>query len=393
MIDIDNYKLESKYLIKLLSSVQKNLIPPNPDADVDFYKLYELASFHCVNNTIYYGIIMLPKEFLEHNAIKLFKESCFKGSLIELTQKQETEKILCMFEENKIKCMPLKGYVIRSYYRSADMRSMGDIDILADEKDLHKAKEIMFKLGYCLKQEGINHDVYYKPPLVYIELHRALIGSSEKKLKSHFKTGWQYSKLKENSKYIYKMSNEDYYVYMIAHLAKHFKRGGAGIRFIMDIWVYNNYFKDKLDWEYINEEFRKSELLTFSNNIKQLSKVWFDDADSNELLDEMSEYIISNGTFGTTKNATASMISKGNGYEKEKIKYLLYLVFPSYERMVCLFPRLKRFPFLLPVYWLIRGIIRLFFRKKKVFEYLFAAKSVSKKEVNDMKSFLCRSGL
>ena len=57
------------------------------------------------------------------------------------------------------------------------------------------------------------------------------------------------------------MSLEDEYIYNLIHLVEHFQNGGVGIRFVMDVYIYNRI--ETIDWEYIEAELAKLGLWEF----------------------------------------------------------------------------------------------------------------------------------
>lgn len=71
---------------------------------------------------------------------------------------------------------------------------------------------------------------------------------------------------------VYAMSKEDTYLYLLAHLAKHLKNGGAGIRQILDIWLYLQKEDDGLDKAYLRESLKALELEKLHTTIKELGE-------------------------------------------------------------------------------------------------------------------------
>lgn len=57
--------------------------------------------------------------------------------------------------------------------------------------------------------------------------------------------------------YELRFSDEDFYVYMIAHEYKHYSGGGTGLRSLLDTYVYCLKKGKTLDWDYISGEIEK----------------------------------------------------------------------------------------------------------------------------------------
>ena len=80
--------------------------------------------------------------------------------------------------------------------------------------------------------------------------------------------------LKKISDYEYRLSDEDFYVFLIAHIAKHYRFGGTGIRSLLDLYVYEKSLTD-LDFKYIEGELEKIGLLVFYKKINAITFNWY----------------------------------------------------------------------------------------------------------------------
>ncbi|MDD2235026.1 MAG: nucleotidyltransferase family protein, partial [Desulfitobacteriaceae bacterium] len=97
---------------------------------------------------------------------------------------------------------------------------------------------------------GGNHDIYYKKPFLNIEMHRRLI-SVESPYSDYLNKTWYRAKLKDSCKYTYELSLEDFYIYLLIHLSKHYAGGGTGIRSFLDIWLYHRRYAKEMNWNYL----------------------------------------------------------------------------------------------------------------------------------------------
>lgn len=378
-------KLETTYLIKLLCSVIHNEDPEEPPRGLDWDKLYNISMFHDVSNMVFYGVDKLSHGNKPHESVvEKFQKDRNKSLVIEATQHIVVEQVLKVFRDNSIDCMPLKGHLIKHLYPKPNMRSMGDIDILVKDDQIEDVKSLMFAMGFVLEIEGENHDLYCKKPFINIEIHRRLIP-----LKYghgvYFSKVWDRALLKDGCKSIYELSMEDTYIYLIAHLAKHYYNGGIGIRSIMDIYLYNLHYKNMMDNDYIRQQLNKINFWEFTKNIVGLSESWFGNEPTNELYDEMGEYIFSSGVSGTVKHQVASNMDK-------KLSYWLELFFPGIDHMKILYPFLNRFAFLLPLSWFLRAIKCLVFKNRHMFGMINNVGSVSKEDASKVQDLHKRTG-
>jgi len=404
---LSNIRPEGEYLVHLLSSVINDKQPQSPPVELNWEKLYKLSDYHKVSNMVFYGVKRLNNDNKPPQSIMTkFDKDYKKGIWRETIQHTEAEQILKTFEENCILCMPLKGYLIKYLYPQSNMRQMADIDILIMNEQTEQIKKLMSDtdMGFTLEREGENHDVYYKKPFMNIEIHRRLV-SENSPYSDYFHKVWDRAQLKDGCKFIYRLSNEDQFIYIMAHLAKHYANGGTGIRSIMDIWIYNKHYSDRMDWKYIQSEFEKINLWEFAKTICGLSDVWFGNKQSNEFYDHMAEFIFTCGVYGTRRYSIISSInkeiSKCNGsnfktlktFKGAKIMYWLQLFFLGQEHMKILYPFLETKTFLLPVCWMLRGIKCLLFKTKHTFQIIKSAHLVSEADLSKLQSLHKKDGL
>ncbi len=378
-------QITGSYLIALLAAVLHGEVPPPilPDLDLDF--LYKMAARHSVANMACYGLSRL-QPLPAPDKMKAFQDARHKALAREARQEIETRQILSALEEHHIKCMPLKGFIIKHLYPQPDMRLMADVDILVNHKQMKKAGDIMLSLGYITEHTGSHHDIYHKQPVMNIELHRALI---PERTGTYFDNSWDRARLQAGSRYSYEMSNDDFYIYLLAHMAKHYRGGGTGIRSVMDVWVYNQHYKDQLNWNYINTELEKAGLHNFAQSMKALAESWFNPEVSDELYHEMTDFMLANGTYGTNQNASLNKFIQGkkdrDSFTAAKVKYTLRILFPDKRHMTIIFPFLQKLPFLLPLCWIIRGIRTVVYRRSNIRRNLSTISYLTKSKVEQMK--------
>ncbi|WP_347490204.1 nucleotidyltransferase domain-containing protein [Desulfoscipio sp. XC116] len=388
---------EHDYLIRLLSAVIDGIQPQNPPETLDWEKLYQLSIWHGISNMAWYGIMkLIPEHRSPQHILMKFKNEYKLGVAKEATQHIAVEQIIKVFEEHRISCLPLKGCLVKYLYPRPDMRQMADIDILIKDEQAEQIKELLLDMGFTVKHQGGNHDIYHRKPYMNLEMHRKLI-SDGSPYSAYLSKTWDRAGLKPDCQYTYRLSDEDLYIYLIIHLTKHYIGGGTGIRSFMDICLYNRWYKQTMDWNYIWTELEKIGLREFAENIIGLCGVWFEGAESKGLYHEMADYILYSGVYGTKKHAViASMnIKTNNKYSIRiaKILYVLKLFFPPLNTMKILYPFLETVPFLLPVSWVLRGIRCLLFKRKHTLQMIHEVHSVSEKDMIKIGSLHEKAGL
>lgn len=385
---------EQDYLIRLLSAVMDNVQPQTPPKALDWEKLYRLSVWHNVSNMAWYGIMKLnPEHRPPQDILMKFKNDYKMGMAKEATQHLTVEQIYKTFEEHRISCLPVKGCLIKYLYPRPDMRLMADIDILIKNEQAEQARGLMPALGYTVEHWGGNHDIYHRKPFMNIEIHRRLV-SEDSPYSAYLGKTWDRAVLKPGCKYIYRLSHEDIYIYLVIHLTKHYAGGGTGIRSFMDIWVYNKRYGDEMDWDYIEAELEKVGIRKFADNVRGIGEVWFGGGQSSELYEEMTEYIFSSGAYGALKQSFISPeILAVKKRLPAKCACWMKLIFPTVETLKSSYPILEALPFLLPFCWLLWGAGCLLFKRRLMFQLIGVVHSVSGDDIARMERLHKRAGL
>ena len=314
---------------------------------LDYTALYKFSKAHSIVNTVCYALEklnMLPEEYAA-----LFCRELKIGRAREATQELELEEISAQLEGRGIKYMPLKGSVMKHLYPRPDLRSMCDLDIQYDKSRKNELDEIMLPMGYEVAEvsgtDGVNI-AYRKKPFMYIEFHGVLMDTDIPLYNSYF--GTDFERTVPESGCRVKYTDEDFFVFMAAHLAKHYFLGGTGLRSLADIWLFLRK-KPGLDTDYIFEELKKIRLDEFIKIIIGVNGVLFDGKAPDETQKTVINYILGSGTYGTMENRSADNIK-----DSSKLKYLLARLFPDRKFMAINYPAVDKCVLLLPLFWVIR---------------------------------------
>ncbi len=327
-------------------------------SNIDWDKIYMTAQAHSIANLIAYAIDnMLNKP--PQNVADAFNSIRDMNILRESAQQLEAELMLDMMETEGVDNMPLKGFITKNLYPSPDMRTMCDVDVLIRDGCMDKAEKIMQELGYPVREESGREIVYKRPPYLSFELHRAFVSEKyQKTVFDYYKNIWDRALLSAGKKHIYELTKEDFYIYMIVHISKHYMTGGIGIRAFLDVYIYLEKYAGVLDREYLDNEFQKINLLEFCKNTERLAYVWFAGRAHNAATASMEEFILSGGTYGSKVHGDAAYALREGGSKHTGLKKKLSVIFPPYENMCYLYPKLKGKALLLPFYWVYRIIDR-----------------------------------
>lgn len=411
-------KLECRYLLDVIKYIlhDRQTEIPIPPKGLDWKKTLETARRHSVSNLLFYGIEKLPVEQQPETAVyRSLEQITLKELMKSYGQLDAAEELLAEAEREQIYVLAVKGVNTKKHYPESDMRSMGDIDILYRDSQHAQVKAMMEKLGYEGFQEGRKHDHYYRKPYAGVELHRELV-AAESDCSAYYSDIWNRVQLRKDCRYVHEMCLEDEYIFAIVHLAEHFKNGGVGIRFLMDIFIYDRL--KGMDRDYVKQELTKLKLWKFYRNVSMLADRWFGEQgqqkaqgqlqeqgrmylpekasqeqnrntpEQEQLLDELEAYIIANGTYGSQKHAAALSVE-----EAGRNRFLLRALFPNLKSMQTMFPWLKKYPVLLPAAWFWRGVRSLIFRRQNIRSQVEIYKNGDREHGRELRRFYEQCGL
>ena len=375
---------------KISDNFKENLTVENLENLYKFAKTHDLA--HIVADVLYKNKLMPDCEIATE-----YKNSLMVSLLRYQQIAYELKRICDLLEEYEIPHLPLKGAVIRQYYPEPWLRTSCDIDILVKKDDLQRVADLFVNNLNFSEYEKQDHDWgFFTEGNLLIELHYDLMErdhTSNERIshswdKKYLESVWERTVLAKNKKFEYEMTNEMFYYFHIAHMAKHFKIGGCGVRTILDMWLLND--RMTYDRSKAEEMLKDSGLLEFENAVKRLSNVWFLDCKGDEFIDEIGDFILAAGIYGNFENYMAIKINnKGN-----RFKYIFSRIFVPYEILEKRFPVLKKHKWLLPLCHIARWF-QLGFqgRFKSGFGELKINRDLSDKKVNDINELMNILGL
>lgn len=382
-------KLIFRLLKEALDGTAEEIIPEG----MDWQWIYEFCCFQKIENLIAYRIEKAEDGIVPDLILVKFREAKGLGLMREATQDVSLQEICRNFAENQISMIPLKGSCLKRFYPYPDNRFLTDLDILCSEKQKKQIYELMEKMGYSLYHDGEIHDVFIRKPFMTVEIHWKCSVSNEF-LENYFAEIWKYVRLCEEKPYVYEMTWEDFYVYMIAHMEKHLKSSGIGIRMILDLYVFWQKLMPECDRKKIEELLERSGLLKFEQIMYEFINQCFEkETDLEERA--LFWHVIENGAQGTIGHIAGNrVLNKGKSnsdLSKRTLKAMFFTVIPdlSYMKRAC--PYLKKYPFLLPFAWIHRIVKRGVEAPERCWKIL--KEMFRKKETESMEKVYRESGL
>lgn len=352
-------------------------------------KLYELAEHHDLSHIV--GDALLKSDTLSHDS-DLYKKLQKKIMLAHYRFEKlnyDFQQVTNLLEKEQIKFIPLKGAVIRKLYPEPWLRTSCDVDILIEKHNLEKVTELLLNAGLKKGKESPHDITFWTQSGSNIEIHHSLI-EDEKVNNIDFILNqvWERTTPHKDSLYWYNMSDEMFYFYHIAHMAKHLLFGGCGIKSFIDLWLLDN--MEGADLTKRRQLLEQGHLLKFTQIAQKLSSVWLENAETDSTTKQLEEYILRGGVYGTDKNRISIQQQKSGG----RIKYTISKIFLPYEQLKFQYPILKKYRWLTPLIEIVRWVELIFGGKaKQNMKELKSAQNVSVKENNNPEDFLKNIGL
>ncbi|MBQ8146301.1 MAG: nucleotidyltransferase family protein [Clostridia bacterium] len=363
---------------------------PKLDDSFDFEEAYEFAQKRQITPILFYGASSLDG-FMDTLIGKRFFKSTMNLSFYCAEQSETISSVKSAFNENGIDYLVVKGTILRNLYPYPEMRLMSDADILIREENYEQIRPIMRGLGLVEEYES-DHELVWKKGEFTIELHKRLVPSYNKDYYEYFGDGWKIATIKDDNTSEYFMSAEDNFIYNFVHYAMHYRNSGIGVKHVTDFFVMmdNN---PELDFNYIETELEKLQLLEFWKNTKKLLDVWFKSVNSDEITDFMTRRIFDSGAYGTLENKLNSeAVRTSNTGKNVKANKMFKVIFPSYKGMCQKYSVLKKAPILLPIMWIVRWLEAIF-NPSKIKAQKKQIDMISEESVNKYQSELNYVGL
>lgn len=353
---------EDRYLLALLAALLHGKSTPPPPPEVSAERLAARAGAHHLDAALYLGLA-------PHHPRGAWWDKLTKAYHLELIREtnQETEKaqLFDALETEGVRYLPLKGSILRERYPISVMRSMTDLDVLFDVSRAQDVRRVMTENGYTtIAFNHFHHDIYHKEPFMNVEMHRVLFDERAGG-QSYFDRVWERAVPVEDKNGRRLMTPEDQYIYLLAHMALHFSRGGIGIRSLMDIWVATRRTTAPLNKAYIVRELEVLGLSVFAGRVEPLVRAWFEGTEMDEATAALSAYFLNSGVYGTRQhNEEKDMAVLASKDSASPLRYAWNRLFLPLPYMKAIYPVLRRCPFLLPACWMARGVRALTVRRK-----------------------------
>lgn len=308
---------------------------PLPEG-VTWERVHALAAYNSVEGMAFFGAKTrddmpddLRKQWEGEAQMTLFRRLRFDA---------ERESIFAALAAEGLSYLPMKGALLVGYYPRPEMRSMADNDFLYGfvepapeggfrtcgateeeravtiERGVRTIERVMRGRGYTVKSlRSGNHETFEKEPIFNFEPHRRLMSPSSP-LAAYYDNPWARAVRDEADPHLLRFSDEDEYIYVLAHAFKHFDAAGSGIRFVVDVRVLLDAKGMGMNWDYVFAELVRVGLFEFEAQVRGLADAAFGGACTVRPLtpeqEELLCYVLGSGTYGNNAQAVQRRLDK-----------------------------------------------------------------------------------
>ena len=323
---------------------------------VEGKELLALSKRHSVGGIISY--VLNRYDLFEDDEISRELSSHYDKTLsVMLRRSLAAENLSRKFSKNNIAHIPFKGSTIASYYPVPELRVYSDVDMIVNEGDLKKIETLMSEKNFERSIADMGVVTCYKKGMEYYEFHTNLnIPDDEKKV---FSKIWENAELLEGTSY--RFGESFHLCYIVSHLEKHMRAGGAGIKMYLDIALYLKNAKN-IDFSLVKEKLMECSLYKFFETVLWLCHKWFMTELpfeitplGDEVYEELCKFTLSAGVYGDhSKEAglesALARTAKGSG-KCSKLRFVLSRAFPRAGELYRMYPKYEGKPLLLPLAW------------------------------------------
>lgn len=362
------------------------------DVEIEIDDLMEEAKTHDVRGLVY-------KVLKAQYDLSAYQKEIVLQSYTQSRYFQLALQTLSKLKEAGIRVVLLKGSVLKSLYPMPDLRTMGDVDVLVPKHQLTDVHQALTELGYT-KRESHNekHDVYDGQGF-HLEVHWSLVNTSRQQGSEDFETAlWhQLQEVSISNQTFFTLSNEDFLIHLLIHVADHMRSSGFGIRQLCDITLWIEHHPD-LDWSLVEQQLETLKLTRFSLYLflichrllgLELREEWGSEVIEERVINDFMTVIFENGVHG--KREKNQHFGNNLAYkiaQEGSIWVRLRLLFPSLKSLPEYYGYAHRYPLLLPLAWIHRWVRLLQFDYTFVYKVATIFKSPNLKLAKRQSSLL-----
>ncbi len=376
--------MEGRALTGIVSSIIRQDTMKVPLSRLDWERMYRLADYHKVANIVHLGVLgyreSLPDKWRER-----FFERYQQALLYGVNCKDSVKEVLTWLDLRKISCTILMSETVRDYYPIPETADNSSLQILLNQENFSLVKGYLIDLGYETDQvyeevgerfsriNAVSVVLFYKLPFRTARYERDMKRLLESAI------------LRESYQHIRTLSLEGELIYRMAGAAYHYVTDELTMREVLDLQLCHRTWRDHVRLDAVERRLKDFQVEELSEKILRISYMWFGDKkddfyehlpDDMPAYDRLEERLLTRGIVNQEMDEQALNLQKLIQKElqkeqkeverqqrrrkreerREKVKRWLRWAFPDYHYMSSIYPSLEKLPFLLPVYWIARGV-------------------------------------
>ena len=276
-----------------------------------------------------------------------------------------------------------KGAILRNDYPKKYLRFMSDLDFYIKPEERKKIRKVMNEIGIAYFDTESGDDQFSVAGGGGIEFHGRLLYRRQKNGIENYSC-WEYVDEKKN-----RLTEEGFALNLIGHVVYDLSKGGPGLRYVLDLWVYQNRRKMQPDWSKVEERLKKDGIYEAAMNLINLSECLFGKAEKTPLLEDMADYVLQGGAYvGGKRNVVSEIALAGNSW-----RWFWRHLLRNRNEYENRYPWLKGKPFLFPIAWFHRIVHSMKNHKKEIKKWNKNQHAPTKKEIREQREFLSKLGI
>lgn len=380
---------EGRSLVEIVASVIRQDDGHVPFSRLDWERMYRLADYHRVANTVYLGLLghreTVPDRwrdrfFQRYQESLLFGENC----------QEALKEVLTWLDMREISCTVLVSESIRELYKLPETADNSPVQIFLDEDKYFLAKGYLIDLGYETDKtyKGFGERMRKVRGVTIILYHRLPFRTS--KYEKYMVRILESAQIREPYENIWMLPVESELTYRMAGVAYRYVTDELTLREMLELFLFHRQWRDEIEEDALQKRLEEFKIDGLAYKLLEIAYMWFGEKSDPYLLkrnedisvyDPLEERILTRGILNKENDEQAirlqKLIEKEIAREKkeenrslrnERIgkfwtaqKRKLKWAFPDYHYMSSIYPAVEKIPILLPVYWIIRGL-RLWWR-------------------------------
>lgn len=241
----------------------------SPYQDIKWQEVYRLATEQSVQGLVLAG--------LEHSDTKPPKDLLLQwiGEIQQLEQRNKAmngfvAELIGMLRKEEVHCLLVKGQGVAQCYERPFWRACGDVDLLLDENNYHKAKDRLF--GFATAIDIEERDRMHLAMTIdswTVELHGSLRGNMLRRVDKGIDRiqedvfgGVKFRTWENDGAVVLLPAPSEDSLFIFTHILHHFTQGGIGLRQVCDwcrlLWKC----KDAIDKGYLENRLKGMKLMS-----------------------------------------------------------------------------------------------------------------------------------